>query len=74
MELVTCSSAVGRLRDWDSSSAQRRVRMLRQFAANNQFKTGTDLDEQFAGAASLFFARLTAWIRITYLMMCCCAE
>jgi len=55
------------LRDWDSSTAQRRVRILRQFIANSQYKTGIDLEQQFAGAASLFFTRLTAWIRITYL-------
>jgi len=67
MELLCNSSVSSFLRDWDSSSAQRRVRILRQFIANNQYKTGTDLDQQFAGAASLFFTRLTAWIRVTYL-------
>ena len=66
MELLPCNSSVSSfLRDWDSSSAQRRVRILRQFVAINQYKTGTDLEQQFDGAASLFFTRLTAWIRIT---------
>jgi len=64
----SCTSSVSSfLRDWDSSTPHRRVRILRQFVANNQHKTGIDLEQQFAGAASLFFTRLTAWIRITYL-------
>jgi len=67
MELLPCkSSLISFLRQWDSSSAQRRVRVLRQFIAQNQYKTGADLEQQFMGAASLFFTRLTAWIRITY--------
>ena len=68
MELLAYNSSISSfLRDWDSSTAQRRVRILRQFIASNQYKTGVDLEQQFAGAASLFFTRLTAWIRITYL-------
>jgi len=69
MELLPLSrksSVSSFLREWDSSSAQRRAKILRQFIAHNQYKTGADLEQQFMGAASLFFTRLTAWIRITY--------
>ena len=67
MEFPTNSSITSFLREWDSWTAQRRVRFLRQFVVNNERRTGAELEQQFAQAASLFFTRLTAWIRTTYL-------
>lgn len=70
MSLLPYNTSVSSfLREWDASSAQRRVRFLRQFVAYNQYKTVVDLEQQFLGAASLFFTRLTAWLRITYLYL-----
>jgi len=45
------------------------VRILRRFIANKQYKTATDLEQQFSGAASLFFTRLTALVRVSYLSL-----
>ncbi|XP_064624944.1 armadillo-like helical domain containing protein 1 isoform X2 [Lineus longissimus] len=58
----------GILREWDKGSKSVRKRMLQDFIAQNQNKTGPELEQEFAQAASLFLTRLTAWLRLTYML------
>lgn len=41
-----------------------RETMLKEFIVQCQGMTGPDLEQQFCDGASLFLARLTAWLRI----------
>ena len=54
------------LNEWDKGSASLRKRILQDFNIQHVNKTGTQLEEEMAHAASLFLARITAWIRLTY--------
>lgn len=54
------------LQEWDHGSKNVRSKILQDFIASNQGKTGPELDLEFAHAASLFLTRLTAWLRLTY--------
>jgi len=54
------------LHDWDTGSKSVRRRILQDFVAQNQRRTGPELEAEFADAASLFFTRITSWIRLTY--------
>ena len=53
------------LREWDKGSTPIRYKILSDFIKQNQKKTGTDLEEELAHTASLFFTRITAWLRLT---------
>jgi hypothetical protein len=54
------------LHEWDSGPKSVRRRILQDFIAQNYRKTGPDLESEFSEAASLFMARITAWLRLTY--------
>ena len=54
------------LQQWDHGSKSVRSKILHDFIAQNQGKTGPELELEFAHAASLFLTRLTAWLRLTY--------
>ena len=54
------------LQQWDHGSKSVRSKILQDFIATNQGKTGPELELEFAHAASLFLTRLTAWLRLTY--------
>ena len=54
------------LHEWDKGSKATRKKILDDFIAQNQCKTGPELEQEFAQAASLFLTRLTAWLRLTY--------
>jgi len=54
------------LQQWDNGSKSVRSKILQDFIAQNQGKTGPELELEFAHAASLFLTRLTAWLRLTY--------
>ncbi|XP_031549299.1 armadillo-like helical domain containing protein 1 isoform X2 [Actinia tenebrosa] len=56
------------LQTWDRGSKSTRVKMLQDFVCENTYKTGPELELEFAHAASLFLTRLTAWLRLTYMM------
>ncbi|XP_040926531.1 armadillo-like helical domain containing protein 1 isoform X2 [Betta splendens] len=58
---------LGFLREWDRGDASARSRMLRTFVSQNSGKTFYELELQFAKVASLFLARLTTWMRLTYM-------
>ncbi|XP_051965261.1 armadillo-like helical domain containing protein 1 [Xyrauchen texanus] len=59
------------LHEWDQGNKTVRSRMLIDFLAKNTGKTCTELELEFAQVASLFFARLTAWMRLTYMFGTC---
>ncbi|XP_019623582.1 PREDICTED: uncharacterized protein C1orf228 homolog [Branchiostoma belcheri] len=61
----------GLLQEWDKGNKTTRGRILEEFIANNQGKTAPELELEFAQAASLFLTRLTAWIRLTYMLGTC---
>lgn len=54
------------LREWDQGNKTVRSRMLNEFLKQHQGKTCPELELEFAQVASLFLARLTAWMRLTY--------
>lgn len=56
------------LQEWDKGSKITRKKILDDFIAQNQNKTGPELEQEFAQAASLFLTRLTAWLRLTYMI------
>ena len=60
------SKVMALLQEWDKGSKTTRKKILEDFIAQNQNKTGPELEEAFAQAASLFLTRLTAWLRLTY--------
>nr|XP_023663238.1 uncharacterized protein C1orf228 homolog isoform X1 [Paramormyrops kingsleyae] len=55
------------LREWDRGGAAARSHMLEVFVGRSLGETGPELELRFAQAASLFLARLTAWVRLHYM-------
>ncbi|XP_076582207.1 armadillo-like helical domain containing protein 1 isoform X1 [Chaetodon auriga] len=55
------------LREWDHGDKTVRGRMLDTFLTRNTGKTFYELELEFAQVASLFLARLTTWMRLTYM-------
>ncbi|XP_059923982.1 armadillo-like helical domain containing protein 1 [Gadus macrocephalus] len=55
------------LEEWDHGDKTTRNRMLNTFVAQNEGKTYYELETAFALGASLFLARMTTWIRLTYM-------
>jgi hypothetical protein len=56
------------LREWDKGKKEGRIKILRAFVARNQHKTGPELEMEYGNGASLFLTRVTAWLRLTYLV------
>ena len=52
---------------WDNSSTNSRVAILKKVIAENKGKTLPELEIAFANVPNLFFSRLLAWWRVTYL-------
>ena len=63
---TSISRVMGILQEWDKGSKTTRKNILTDFILQNQNKTGPELEQEFAQAASLFLTRLTAWLRLTY--------
>ncbi|XP_002741408.1 armadillo-like helical domain containing protein 1 [Saccoglossus kowalevskii] len=59
------------LQQWDKGSKSVRGQILSNFVSQNTNKTAPELEAEFAQAASLFLARLTAWLRLTYMVGTC---
>ncbi|XP_056269918.1 armadillo-like helical domain containing protein 1 [Pseudoliparis swirei] len=55
------------LREWDRGDGTVRGRMLSTFLTRSAGKTVPELELEFAQVASLFLARLTTWMRLTYM-------
>jgi len=68
------SKVMNLLHEWDKGSKIQRQKILINFIEVNRNKTGPELDAEFAQAASLFLARLTAWLRLTYMLGTCLTE
>ncbi|XP_055019141.1 armadillo-like helical domain containing protein 1 isoform X2 [Boleophthalmus pectinirostris] len=54
------------LRDWDRADKTTRARILTTFLSETSGKTFHELEMEFAQVASLFLARITTWMRLTY--------
>ncbi|NXS64816.1 ARMD1 protein, partial [Pandion haliaetus] len=59
------------LQEWDSAHKVARSRILDNFIKSNDGKTEPELELEFSQGASLFLARLTAWLRTTYMYSTC---
>uniref|UniRef100_A0A8C0HQB9 Armadillo like helical domain containing 1 n=1 Tax=Buteo japonicus TaxID=224669 RepID=A0A8C0HQB9_9AVES len=59
------------LQEWDSAHKVARSRILDNFIESNNGKTEPELELEFSQGASLFLARLTAWLRMTYMYSTC---
>ncbi|XP_043555106.1 armadillo-like helical domain containing protein 1 isoform X3 [Chiloscyllium plagiosum] len=73
-EEVEISRLMSFLQEWDNGTKAVRHRMLNDFINTNKGKTGPELELQFAQGASLFLTRLTAWLRLTYMVGTCLTE
>uniref|UniRef100_A0A8C1BXL9 Armadillo like helical domain containing 1 n=1 Tax=Cyprinus carpio carpio TaxID=630221 RepID=A0A8C1BXL9_CYPCA len=70
-EQASISQVMCFLHEWDQGNKTVRSRMLSDFLAKNIGKTCPELELEFAQVSSLFLARLTAWIRLTYMFGTC---
>lgn len=59
------------LLEWDKGTESIRGEILSRFVQHNKGKTCHELEEELHGAASLFLNRLTAWLRLSYMMGKC---
>ncbi|KAK7100658.1 armadillo-like helical domain containing protein 1 isoform X2 [Littorina saxatilis] len=71
---TSISRVMNILQEWDKGSKPVRKQILDDFIVQNQNKTGPELEQEFAQAGSLFLARLTAWLRLTYMNGTCLTE
>ncbi|NP_001091266.1 uncharacterized protein LOC100037073 isoform X1 [Xenopus laevis] len=55
------------LKEWDRGNKATRIRMLNNFISLHRGKTGPQLEQEFFQGGSLFFARLTTWLRLSYM-------
>ncbi|KAJ3149763.1 hypothetical protein HDU89_003520 [Geranomyces variabilis] len=53
---------------WDRGNRTVRERILADFVMHNRNKTGPQLEREFSNGASLFLTRLSAYLRLTYLL------
>ncbi|KAJ6659479.1 hypothetical protein lerEdw1_018713 [Lerista edwardsae] len=70
-EQAAISRLISFLQEWDSGGKAVRSRILENFILANNGKTGPELEMEFSQGASLFLARLTAWLRLTYMYGTC---
>jgi hypothetical protein len=49
-------------------SRQMRERILQNFVSSSRNKTAPELEIAFGNGASLFLARVSAWLRLTYML------
>ncbi|KAG2461354.1 armadillo-like helical domain containing protein 1 [Polypterus senegalus] len=59
------------LQEWDQSGKSVRSRILNDFIKYNKGKTSPELELEFSQGGSLFLTRLTAWMRLTYMIGTC---
>ncbi|KAF7253909.1 Armadillo-like helical domain containing protein 1, partial [Varanus komodoensis] len=64
-EQAAISRLISFLQEWDNAGKVTRSHILENFILANQGKTGPELEMEFSQGASLFLARLTAWLRLT---------
>ncbi|XP_074642308.1 armadillo-like helical domain containing protein 1 [Tubulanus polymorphus] len=68
------SNLLNLLQEWDKGNKAVRKNILLDFISQNVNKTGPELEQEFAEAASLFLTRLTASLRLTYMIGTCLNE
>ena len=54
------------LREWDKGSKKARMQILSDFVAQCRSLTGPQLEKALGNGASLFLARITSWLRLSY--------
>ncbi|NXJ64077.1 ARMD1 protein, partial [Rostratula benghalensis] len=59
------------LQEWDGARKGARSHILDNFIRSNDGKTEPELELEFSQGASLFLARLTTWLRMTYMYSTC---
>ncbi|OXB80094.1 UNVERIFIED_CONTAM: hypothetical protein H355_013017, partial [Colinus virginianus] len=59
------------LKEWDSAHKAAQSHILDNFIRSNNGKTEPELELEFSQGASLFLARLAAWLRMTYMYNKC---
>ncbi|XP_044158294.1 armadillo-like helical domain containing protein 1 [Bufo gargarizans] len=78
MSSIREQEAVSRLmtffKEWDNGNKVTRSRILKNFISFNQGKTGPELEQEFSQGGSLFLARLTTWLRLSYMFGTCLKE
>ncbi|XP_030350388.1 armadillo-like helical domain containing protein 1 isoform X2 [Strigops habroptila] len=62
------------LQEWDSAHKVARSHILDNFIKSNDSKTEPELELEFSQGASLFLARLAAWLRMTYTYSTCLSK
>ncbi|XP_060087673.1 armadillo-like helical domain containing protein 1 [Heteronotia binoei] len=70
-EQAAISRLISFLQEWDNANKFTRHRILENFIMTSHGKTGPELEVEFSQGASLFLARLTAWLRLTYMYGTC---
>ncbi|KAI8922132.1 armadillo-type protein [Powellomyces hirtus] len=55
-------------RTWDRGNRPIREKILQEFVKHNRNKTGPQLEREFSNGASLFLTRLSAYLRLSYLL------
>lgn len=55
------------LQEWDNGSKSKRVKILEAFINMHRGKIAAELEQVYNNGASLFFTRLTSWLRISYM-------
>lgn len=56
------------LKEWDNSSKEKRRLILKDFVSQHKNKSGPEIDLEMAQMASLFLARISVWLKLTYVM------
>uniref|UniRef100_A0A8C2TBK7 Armadillo like helical domain containing 1 n=1 Tax=Coturnix japonica TaxID=93934 RepID=A0A8C2TBK7_COTJA len=62
------------LQEWDNARRVARNHILDNFIRSNNGKTEPELELEFSQGASLFLARLAAWLRLTYMHSTCISK
>eukprot|EP01062_Namystynia_karyoxenos_P083228 TRINITY_DN952_c3_g1_i1.p1 TRINITY_DN952_c3_g1~~TRINITY_DN952_c3_g1_i1.p1 ORF type:complete len:569 (+),score=246.70 TRINITY_DN952_c3_g1_i1:76-1782(+) len=60
--------AGGFIRRWDKGSRQQRINILSEFLHLHRNSTGAEIERDLGASAMLFFTRITAWLRLTYML------
>ncbi|XP_053549362.1 armadillo-like helical domain containing protein 1 [Bombina bombina] len=78
MTSIKEQEAIARLMDffqeWDNGNKATRSGIMRNFISLNSGKTGPELEQEFSQGGSLFLARLTTWLRLSYMFGTCLRE
>ncbi|XP_074122227.1 armadillo-like helical domain containing protein 1 isoform X3 [Sminthopsis crassicaudata] len=70
-EQAAISRLLGFLQEWDNAGNVARCHILDKFIRFNHSKTAPELEQEFSQGASLFLARLTTWLRLSYMAGAC---